>query len=141
MDPQQIVLIQDSWKKIVPIADTVARQFYDKLFELDPSLRPLFKHDLAEQGKKLTTMLNLVVNKLNDLDSIIGSVQSLGERHKDYGVRDKHYDTAAIALLWILKNNLGDGFTADVQRAWVVAYAKLATVMKSAATEQTSQVA
>ena len=138
---QQIELIQTSWSKIVPIADQSAALFYEKLFALDPSLKPLFKNDFAEQGKKLITMLSLTINKLDDLESLCIAVRRLGERHREYGVEDKHYDTFGIALLCTLKESLGESFSADEQRAWAIAYATLTTMMKSTVEHQVSQVA
>ncbi|MEP7189271.1 MAG: hemin receptor, partial [Roseiflexaceae bacterium] len=64
MNLEQIMLVQTSFVLIVPIADTAAALFYQRLFELDPSLRPMFRGDMPEQGRKLMSMLKLVVNGL-----------------------------------------------------------------------------
>ena len=42
MTPKQISLIQQSWEKVLPIADKAADIFYTTLFEMDPSLTSLF---------------------------------------------------------------------------------------------------
>jgi hypothetical protein len=42
MDDRSKQLVQESWMQVEPIADTAATLFYGRLFELDPSLRPLF---------------------------------------------------------------------------------------------------
>jgi len=60
-------------------------------------------------------------------------VQDLGRRHATYGVQPAHYDTVASALLWALRQGLGDAFTQPVEAAWREAYTILATVMKDAA--------
>jgi len=133
MTPEQITLVQTSWQKVVPIKEKAAELFYGKLFELDANLKPLFKGDMAEQGRKLMAMINTVVNKLNDLDDIVPAVQDLGKKHVGYGVKDSHYDTVAAALLWTLGAGLGDAFTDDVEAAWTEAYTILATAMKEAA--------
>jgi hypothetical protein len=36
---------------VATIADDAAVLFYQRLFELDPSLRPMFRGDMAEQRK------------------------------------------------------------------------------------------
>lgn len=133
MTPQQIELVQTSWQKVVPIKDKAAELFYGKLFELDPALKPMFKGDLEEQGRKLTAMLNTVVVKLDHLGEILPAVQELGKRHVAYGVQDEHYATVAAALLWTLGAGLGDAFTPPVQEAWTTAYMTLAGAMKEAA--------
>ena len=135
MTPEQLILVQESWGKVIPVSDTAAQLFYGKLFELDPSLRELFKGDMAEQGKKLMTMINVAVNGLKRLESIVPAVQDLGRRHVDYGVKDEDYDTVGAALIWTLSQGLGDDFTDEVKDAWVTVYGILAMTMKNAAAE------
>ena len=126
-------MIQSSFAKVAPIAEQAAEIFYAKLFELDPSLKALFKSDMKEQGKKLMAMLATAVNGLNRPQSIIGAVQDLGKRHVGYGVEDAHYDTVASALLYTLGAGLGDSWTPELQEAWTELYVDLATTMKEAA--------
>lgn len=127
-------LVQDSWSKVVPIADTAASLFYGRLFELDPSLKPLFKSSsMPEQGKKLMQMITVAVKGLDDLGTLVPAVQALGKRHKGYGVKDSHYETVGTALLWTLGQGLGDGFTPQVREAWTITYTVLADTMKKAA--------
>lgn len=133
MNATQIELVQGTFAKVAPIAETAAELFYGKLFELDPDLRPLFKGDMKEQGAKLMKMIGMAVNALNDIPALIPVVESLGERHVDYGVEDEHYDTVGEALIWTLGQGLGDDFTEEVKDAWIVTYTTLATVMKGAA--------
>ena len=133
MTPQQVTLVTTSWEKVKPISETAAELFYGKLFELDPSLKPLFKGDMKDQGRKLMAMINTAVNGLKNLDAIVPAVQELGRRHVGYGVKDEHYDTVAAALLWTLEQGLGDAFTPDVKQAWTETYVLLATTMKNAA--------
>lgn len=129
-------LVQSSFTKVVPIADKAAEIFYTKLFEMDPSLKPLFKGDMKEQGAKLMSMIGTAVNGLDNLDSIVPAVQNLGKGHVSYGVKDSHYDTVGGALLYTLEAGLGDDFTADVKDAWTEVYTLLATTMKDAANEK-----
>ena len=133
MTPENQALVRESFAKVAPIAPQAAALFYGRLFELDPSLKPLFKGDMTEQGRKLMTMIGTAVANLNKLDAIVPTVQDLGRRHKTYGVLPAHYDTVAAALLWTLGQGLGDAFTPQVEAAWTEAYTILATVMQDAA--------
>ena len=133
MTPEQKTLVQTSWEKVVPIADTAAGLFYGRLFELDPSLRPMFTSDIKEQGKKLMTMITMAVRGLDNLGALVPAVQALGKRHGGYGVKDEHYNTVATALLWTLEKGLGPDFTPATKEAWVVVYTILADTMKGAA--------
>jgi len=135
MNQKQIELVQSSFAEVLPIAEAAAGLFYDRLFELDPSLRALFRGDMKEQGKKLMDMIALVVVNLRNLDRIVPGVRALGARHAGYGVQDEHYDTVGAALLWTLGQGLGELFTSEVREAWATAYTLLAETMKDAAAE------
>ena len=133
MTPQQITLIQTSWAAVLPIQDTAAGLFYQRLFVLDPSVQPMFKGDLAAQGKKLMQALGFIVNSLTRLDELVPVAQDMARRHVGYGVQAEHYDTVGTALLWTLEQGLGSAFTDETRVAWATAYGTLAGVMKEAA--------
>jgi len=133
MTPEDKKLVQDSFAKVVPIADQAAALFYQNLFSMDPSLKPLFKGDMQEQGKKLMKMIAVAVNGLDRLDSIVPTVQDLGRRHVNYGIKPEHYDTVGAALIQTLGQGLGEAFTPQVKDAWIMVYGVLAGTMKSAA--------
>ena len=135
MTPEQIDLVQSQWAELKPKSEQVAELFYGKLFELDESLKPLFKGDMKEQGQKLMATLNLAVTSLKKLEDIIPAVQDLGRRHVKYGVPDESYQTVAQALLWTLGQGLGDAFDDDATAAWTETYTTLANVMLEAAHE------
>lgn len=133
MTPDNQALVRESFAKVVPIAPAAAAMFYDRLFALDPSLRPLFKGDMNEQGRKLMAMIGTAVANLGRLDTILPAVQDLGRRHAGYGVPKASYDAVAAALLWTLEQGLGADFTLATRAAWTEAYTILAGVMKDAA--------
>jgi len=133
MTANQIALVQHSWTRVQPIADTAAQLFYDKLFSLDPSLKSLFKGDMKAQGRKLMNMIGFAVQGLSRLEAILPGVQALGRRHAGYGVEDRHYTVVGAALVWTLEQELNHHFTAEVEQAWRAAYHVLATTMKQAA--------
>lgn len=132
MTPEDIAIVKYTWERVLPIQEQAAGLFYGKLFELDPSLKPMFKGDMAEQGRKLMTMINTAINNLDRLNTIVPAVEDLGRRHVAYGVKDEHYDTVGVALLWTLEQGLGDAFTDEVKGAWATTYGVLATTMKRA---------
>lgn len=133
MTPEQVAMVQDSFKKVVPIAGTAADLFYDRLFTIAPDVRPLFPHDLKEQKKKLIAMLATAVTNLHQAEKIIPAVQELGKRHAGYGVTAKHYEPVGAALLWTLEQGLGADFTPPLKEAWTETYVTLAGVMQNAA--------
>lgn len=136
-----IELVQWSWAKVMPISDAAAALFYERLFTLDPSVRPLFKNDIAEQKKKLMQTLAVAVDGLNNLPKLVPVLQSLGVRHQGYMVAEHHYDVVGEALLWTLREGLGDAFSSDVETAWKEVYGLIADVMKKAAAEHVGRAA
>lgn len=133
MTKQQIELVQSTWAKVIPMSEQAAVLFYEKLFELDPSLESMFPDDIQPQGEKLMKMITVAVNGLSNLEQIVPAVEALGERHVGYGVTDEHYDTVGEALIWTLGTGLGDDFTDEVVAAWADVYNLLASTMKNAA--------
>ncbi|MEO8386676.1 MAG: globin family protein [Betaproteobacteria bacterium] len=135
MITQHFALVQQSFEAIRPIAPVAAELFYAKLFDLDPSLRPMFKGDIKRQGELLMTMLGAAVKSLNDLDKLVPVVKQLGARHVGYGVIDTHYATVGNALIYTLEAALGPEFTIEVRDAWLAVYSLLTNVMKQGADE------
>ncbi|MDI4663259.1 hemin receptor [Xanthobacter autotrophicus] len=133
MTPTQIDLVQASFAKVVPIADTAAGLFYGRLFEIAPEVKPLFKGDMTTQGQKLMATLGVVVAGLKDLPSIVPAAQNLARKHVGYGVKTEHYVVVGAALLWTLEQGLGEAFTPEVKTAWADAYGLLSSVMIAAA--------
>ena len=77
MTPEQISLVQSSFAKVAPIADEAATLFYARLFQIAPDVRPLFKGDLEDQGRKLMAALGTVVRSLDRLDDVLPAVKAL----------------------------------------------------------------
>lgn len=135
MTPQHIALVRSSFAEVSPIADSAATLFYSRLFELDPSLRRLFKINIEAQGSKLMNMIAAAVCLLDQPEKLMPVVRNLGQRHAGYGVEDQHYETVGAALLWTLEKGLGPAFTPEVENAWAAVYDALAATMKEAASE------
>lgn len=135
MTPEQVQLVRSSFAKVAATKEVAAALFYGRLFELDPSLRPMFKGDMTVQGDNLMAALQGVVASLHHLERILPVIRELGRRHAGYGVQPEHYATVGEALLWTLERGLGDDFTRATQRAWTDAYGRLAWAMIAAAEE------
>ena len=129
MTPEQVTLVQQTFGQVAPIADKAAEIFYDRLFEVAPTVKPLFQGDMAEQRRKLIAMLAVVVRGLSDLPSILPAASALAKRHVDYGARPEHYPVVGAALLWTLERGLGPQWTSEAASAWTAAYSTLSSFM------------
>lgn len=128
--PAHVALVKETWARVVPIADTAASLFYQRLFETNPQLAPMFAGvDLPEQRKKLVTAINMVVVSLDRIETLVPSIRDMGRRHAGYGVEDEHYGQVGAALLWTLETGLGDAWSDEAAIAWTLAYQLLADTM------------
>ena len=133
MTPDQVKIVQDSFAKVAPIADQAATLFYDRLFEVAPTVRAMFPSDLTAQPKKLMATLAVVVGGLSNLESVLPAASALAIRHVSYGAKAEHYPVVGAALLWTLEQGLGEAWTVEVAAAWTAAYATLSGYMISEA--------
>lgn len=132
MTNDQIYLIQTSFVKILSEATAFSNNFYSRLFELAPQVRPLFKNDMEEQGDKLIKMLAMIVNNLYDLEDIERQAAELGHRHFSYGVKNEHYNYAKRALMEAIEEQLGDEFAPEIAIAWQQVFDNLSQYMMNA---------
>jgi len=133
MTPEQIQLVRQTFDLARPKANVVALVFYQRLFALDPAVRPLFKTDIEEQSRKLMEMLAAMIDLLEKPLVFTPFVEELGRRHTGYGVKDEHYATVGTALLDAFARALGDAFTPAARQAWTALYSLVATTMIDAA--------
>lgn len=123
---QDIALVRASFAQVVPIQETAASLFYNRLFTIAPGLRRLFPTDLTLQKRKLMQMIAAAVGGLDKHDELVPAVRALGARHAAYGVTVAHYGVVGQALIWTLERGLGDAFTSETRAAWAKLYAVLA---------------
>jgi hemoglobin-like flavoprotein len=129
MTPDQIKAIQESFAKVAPISEQAATLFYGRLFEIAPSVAPLFRGDMQEQGRKLMATLAVVVNGLSNLETILPAASALAKRHVGYGVTAGDYAPVGEALLWTLERGLGAQWTLELAAAWTAAYSAVSEFM------------
>jgi len=129
MPPRQITLLRQSFGKVLPLRDIAAQLFDARLFEIDPSTRPMFRGDLQVQSAKLMSTLGTAVRSLDRLDDMLDDLRSLARWHAHYGVTNSQYASAGAALLWALERSVGPDFTPEMREAWASLYHLVAGVM------------
>ncbi|MDN3922563.1 globin family protein [Roseateles violae] len=130
---QEVALVRRSFALVEPIADTAAALFYGHLFEAAPSLRRLFRGDMAQQGHQLMQMMGAAMRLLDQPEQLLPVLRQLGARHVGYGVQDAHYALVGAALIKTLEQGLGDAFDADTRAAWLAVYGLISRTMMDAA--------
>ena len=122
-------LIRESFKRIEPASDLVAALFYLRLYELDPSLRALFKGRRKAQRRELMGALKLAMISLDHTDELSPVLKLLGARHRHYGVRSGDYVTFVMAWIWTLEQSLERRFTPAARQAWMALLSETARTM------------
>jgi hemoglobin-like flavoprotein len=140
--PAQIELIKETWGKVIPIADTVAKLFYDRLYAKHPQIAPMFDGaDLPSQRLKLVKAINMVVMSLERFETVASIIRNLGYHHVFCGVKEWHYGQVGATLLWTLDTGLGKEWSDEAAMAWAIAYQMIADVMVEGARQHSRSAA
>lgn len=114
-----------------PDASDLGARFYRRLFELDPTLEPLFLPvDPKAQGEKFVAMLDQIVAALDRPETLTPLLEASGRRHEDYGVRRRDYRTVGEALVWALERHPEALPDPDTRAAWAEAYSIVVALMR-----------
>ena len=133
MTEAEIRLVKQSWRILRAIDPTIVGDlFYSKLFVANPSLRNMFPKKMNDQYNKLMDMLSVIIARLDRMDELNNDIAAMARRHARYGVRPAHYKLVGNALLWTLRQGLGQDWTLDAEQAWTKCYSNLADTMMRA---------
>ncbi|CAN0145629.1 unnamed protein product, partial [Phaeothamnion confervicola] len=96
--------------------------FFGELYRIAPNTRDIFKGQLVRQGKALIGMFTWMVNLdlTQSASELAGRLETLADRHVDYGCNPGHYDSVGQATFHALRVCSGqEDWTVRVQDAWV----------------------
>lgn len=115
---EQKRLIRLSFLRVEQALDLVAQLFFLKLFRLDPSLRKKFSGPVEMQARKFAAGAKLAMISLGHEDGLAPTLKLLGARHRQLGIRARHYRTMSRALVWTMERSLDKDFDRDTKDAW-----------------------
>jgi hemoglobin-like flavoprotein len=121
--------VRNSFDRIWPVSERTADLFYDRLFELAPEVRPLFREDMDEQKRKFMATLAVIVGSLDDSSRLVPLTKTLARQHGDFGIEEAHYRQVGEALLWSLERGLGADWSPSVAASWRKAYGIVSNFM------------
>jgi hemoglobin-like flavoprotein len=138
-----VPLLRTSFDQVVELAPDLTARFYQNLFRLYPETRSMFSPSRQQaQEKMLTDALVAVLDHLEDAPWLKSTLQALGAKHVDYGVRDEMYGWVGHSLLTTLEEVAGDSWSAELAGAWNDALGAIAGLMlEGAAARRTQAVA
>lgn len=109
--------------------------FYDRLFDVHPSCKPLFRNNMKVQGQALCGIVTTALSLLKETEVLKGALTKLAIRHAKYGVLANQYGMVGEVLLWTLDKILRDVFDAKTQSSWVKIYSFMLQVIIPVAVE------
>jgi nitric oxide dioxygenase len=124
-----VALVKTCFDHVWPVAGHAADRFYERLFEIAPHVRPLFRGDMTEQKRKFMATLAVIVGSLDDMSDLLPRAATLAQQHVLYGVEESHYPLIGEALLWTLEHELGPDWTPAAASAWRRTYETLSGYM------------
>jgi nitric oxide dioxygenase len=127
MTSHQVLLIKSSWSFVAANSQEAGELFYQKLFELNPSLRVLFPENIESQANKLIGMLTYIIKHLQQIEDLTGEIHQLAARHFSYGVKPSHLIPVGQALLYALEQVNDSRWNHETSEAWQQVYALLST--------------
>jgi hemoglobin-like flavoprotein len=134
LDTAQIARIRNGFNAVAADADRFTADFYARLFELAPTLRPLFPDDLSGQRDKLKHMLAMLVAGLDRPLALQPALAMLGDRHRAYGVVKADFVVVGQALIGTLESHLGERFSCADRSAWAALYSRVTAIMMTGTT-------
>lgn len=142
MTRDQVKDVQQSFRSLAPFRDYAATTFYERLFEIDPSTKPLFAGiDMRAQGERLMASLAVIVDCLRDpkkLNEASGAKAIGGFRH---GVQECHLASLGKALMAMLETLLGHDWTHELWIAWAEVYTLVSRAISRTARAGATQAA
>lgn len=124
--PDTIFLVQSTFEKIAPYLDEFTNMFFEQLFKLDNSSKPMFIHtDIKNQKQMVINMIGFLAQGINRFDIIMPSIQEMNERHIGRNVKPEQYRIAGKALVYALEKFLGKDFTPEVKKIWLEFYEQM----------------
>jgi hemoglobin-like flavoprotein len=115
---EQKRLVRESFRKFEPALELVGRLFYLRLFRIDASLRARFDGSIEVQARKFAAAMKLAMISLKHQDGLGSVLKLLGARHRQLGIRTRHYRSMTRALIWTLEQSLEKSFTRETKDAW-----------------------
>jgi len=109
----------------------IAEKFYERLFAKSPELRKMFGEDMSDQAKKLAAILQVAFENLDQVDSLVPTLEDMGAKHATYGVTPDHYGLVAAALIETISSDLGDVFDERAAESFNAVLGTVANVMIS----------
>lgn len=141
MTPEQAKIVADSFSQLESRLPELGAAVYDRLFDVAPETRSMFRGDMSAQHKKLVNVIVEFVKLRRRSQhflpvtgssgtAVVPGLNRLRSGHTAAGVKAEHYALMRKAILNSLDSMLGEKFDAKAAEAWGAAFDMLAETMQ-----------
>jgi len=127
MTEEQVLIVQESYGRLVTSRCNVSDCFFERLFKIVPELKGVFGEEFRKIGNPFFDCLGPVISDLGKPEKLTPATQNLAKQHEKMGVRQKDYPYIGEALIWTLKRCIDEDMSEDVEAAWADAYLLIAS--------------
>lgn len=91
---------------------------FDNLFDAEPNIREFFSEIAGPPKAMMWATLGLVVDNLEELDTLAMPLSQLGARHEKFGARSDSYASFADVVIGTVATINGEDWTDAHEDAW-----------------------
>jgi len=135
IQPETILLVQQSFRWLLPEAETAGAAFFDRLGRDAPELARLLPAERPSQRLRLVAAFAFVIATLEDFGDMQPALRAAAARCRALGVGAQDYARFGAALLDTLEQVHGRAWNAHLAAAWAEVWEALAAVLQAAAAE------
>jgi len=132
LTPDQIALIEISFARVLRSKAELAGRVYERFFDLEPDVRPLFGDDLSQQRAKIMRALSFTVRAMSSDEDLARMADGLARSHRKFYLQPGQLEHMAEAILSAFGDCLGAAFTPAMQDSWQAAFGRFLPMIAAA---------
>jgi SapC len=106
MNERSIVLVQESYQKLIPISERAASIFFSRLLDCDPDIYSTFARTVGSDAKHVISLLGAIVKKLRDRRKLLFALDEFRRPNNNGHLIDARHGAVEVALVWTLRRSL-----------------------------------
>ncbi|MCA9115445.1 MAG: NO-inducible flavohemoprotein [Planctomycetaceae bacterium] len=131
LSPRTMEIVRATAPAVAPLAETITRRFYQRMFEGNPEVKAFFNQAHQHSGgqqKALAGAICAYASNIDNLEILGPAVELIAQKHCSLGIQPEQYPIVGKHLLAAIRDVLGDAATDEVLAAWGEAYGLLAEI-------------
>lgn len=119
MDERSISLVQESYRKLIPISERAGSIFFARLRDRHPTIYISVTKTLDPDAHHVVSLLGMVVESFRKRRGPVCAPSDLRGPDSVEHLLGAHHAAVEVALVWTLRRSLRKDFTPEVELAWV----------------------